>query len=225
MKSKTVEVLTAVMAERDLNQSDIARAINIKPQAVQQWLSGKTTPKGKNLEALANYLHIEPAVIQYGINHTASVPTVIDTEDGFVSIPRMSAKGACNSQGGEINDEYTYMIEMVRVGTNWLRAKAASANWKKLEVITASGDSMEPTIKNLDFVFVDTSCKTVRQDGVYAVTYAGETYIKRCQKDVEGGLNLISDNKKYPPIHVAPDQLERVIVEGRCALACSVDEL
>ena len=227
MLYKTKEVLDQIMRERDISQTVIARALAVSPQSVQQWCSGKTRPKGQNLEALARYLNLPPAILQFGPQAGREAKTTIHTEDGFVVIPRFSVRGACNPSGfvNPQDGAGRSIIDLVRTTYEWLRAKAPSAHFDHLEIITADGDSMEPTIKKLDFVFVDRTYRTVREEGVYAVTFADELFIKRIQKQVDGGLLLISDNPKYPSIHVSQDQLDRVIIEGKCMLNCSATEL
>lgn len=221
---QTKDVIRSILRERDLSQSDLARALDVKPQAVQQWVSGRTRPTGKNLEKLSEYLQLPPATILYGSAQSRASKTVVETDDGFVAIPRFSARGSCGVK--EIyNSQTEGFIGLVRATEAWLRAKAPTANLQHLEVITAQGDSMSPTIKNLDFVFVDRTCETVREDGVYTVTYAGRTYIKRIQTQIDGGLLLVSDNPHYPPISVPKDRLDQVVIEGKCVISCSAGEL
>ena len=161
MASKTKDFLVQLMAERGLSQSDIARALSVRPQAVQQWVSGKTRPTGKNLEALAEYLQLPPAVILHGPTADRLTASTVDLDNGLISIPRFTARGSCGSNMISNSGERS-IIDMIRLTIAWLRAKAPSANLRHLEIITANGDSMSPTIKNLDFVFVDRACTDVR---------------------------------------------------------------
>lgn len=225
--NKTAEVLAAIMRERDISQTQLAKAVGVSPQAVQQWCSGKTSPRGNSLAKLADYLKIAPAVIQYGpseaIERTTS--SVVETEDGFIAIPQFSASGSCGGGYDNETPSLRALVGMVRVTRAWLLAKAPSLNWKRLEVITARGDSMSPTIKNLDFVFVDRSFSRIEDDGIYVLTFADTTYIKRVQKQVNGSLLLISDNPRYPSMLIEGPDLERVTVEGRCVINCSAIDL
>ena len=41
---------------KGLDQSELGRLLDITPQAVQQWESGQTSPRGKNLERLVEVL-------------------------------------------------------------------------------------------------------------------------------------------------------------------------
>lgn len=46
------------MKRKGLNQTDLAKILKVTPQAVQQWLSGVTSPKGKRLSNLAKALSV-----------------------------------------------------------------------------------------------------------------------------------------------------------------------
>ncbi len=48
------------------NQSALADYIGVSPQAVQQWIAGNTSPKGKNLKKAAEFLNASQAYISYG---------------------------------------------------------------------------------------------------------------------------------------------------------------
>ncbi len=50
----------------NVTRSDLAEAVQVSPQAVQQWEKGKTTPKGNNLRKLAKKLNTSPQYIQFG---------------------------------------------------------------------------------------------------------------------------------------------------------------
>ncbi|EPP7681206.1 helix-turn-helix domain-containing protein [Yersinia enterocolitica] len=57
MKSKTIEIsqyrIGKLLQEKGWGQSDLAQRIGVSPQTVQQWVSGKSTPKPKNLDKLS----------------------------------------------------------------------------------------------------------------------------------------------------------------------------
>lgn len=223
----TSDVLTDVMRERDISQTQLAKAVGVSPQAVQQWCSGKTTPRGKSLAQLAEYLQLAPAVIQYGPVASASSnkQSVIKTEDGLVCIPQFDVSGSCGNGYENGSVSCRAMVRLVQVTEDWLNAKCPGINWRQLEVITASGRSMEPTINHLDFVFVDRSCTSIHGEGVYILTYCGDTYIKRVQPQPNGDLLLISDNKVYPPITVKACDRDSVVVEGRCRIHCNAEAI
>jgi SOS-response transcriptional repressor LexA len=48
------------------NQSELARYAGVSPQAVQQWLAGETSPRGKNLAKVAGFFEISVKDLTYG---------------------------------------------------------------------------------------------------------------------------------------------------------------
>src|SRR5688500_3106426 len=50
----------------NLNQSQLAELVGDSPQAVQQWESGATLPRGKRLNRIAEVLQLPPSVMHFG---------------------------------------------------------------------------------------------------------------------------------------------------------------
>lgn len=86
---------------------------------------------------------------------------------------------------------------MIRLQADWVRRNLSVSNPTKLEVVAAYGDSMEGTFADGDVLLIDRGVNEVRTDGIYALAIDNEVYIKRVQRRLDGGLTLISDNKKY----------------------------
>ena len=57
----------------NLNQSELAELIGVSPQAVQQWESGATQPRGKRLNKIAEVLKLPPAMMHFGMALEAPV--------------------------------------------------------------------------------------------------------------------------------------------------------
>lgn len=85
-------------------------------------------------------------------------------------------------------------------------------------VMRVEGDSMEPTFRSGDRVFVDTSHREVGADGIYVFTDGyGEPKIKHIERVLFSNptrLRIISSNPVYTPIEADAD---RVIIIGRVA--------
>lgn len=81
-------------------------------------------------------------------------------------------------------------------------------NHKSTFFLRASGDSMRPLIHAQDVLIVDRSVKPLSNQVVIAV-YEGELICKRLVLN-SSGVQLLSDNPKFAPIHFE-DQQELVI--------------
>ncbi|WP_368166050.1 XRE family transcriptional regulator [Aeromonas sp. R9-1] len=85
-----------------------------------------------------------------------------------------------------------------------------------LAVVFAKGDSMEPTINSGDSILVDMSRQQVEDGAIFVLRLGDELYAKRLQKNFDGGITIISDNRIEYPMQVVPaSQLDQVQVIGK----------
>ncbi len=88
-----------------------------------------------------------------------------------------------------------------------------------LKVVRGRGDSMEPTIRDGDFVLIDTSRRRLdEQDVVWAVSYGELGMIRRLRQLPGGGVELMPDNAVVRPTEAHDGELHimgRVIWIGR----------
>lgn len=68
-----------------------------------------------------------------------------------------------------------------------------------IKLIKASGDSMDPTIKDGDMVWIDMSNNFISSDGVYLLRMSTGLAIKRVQSGLSN-ITVKSDNPKYSDI-------------------------
>ena len=56
--------LRVLMQERNLTQEGVADLLDVHHRAVQNWLSGRTRPRGHHFERLCSVLKVEPALLR-----------------------------------------------------------------------------------------------------------------------------------------------------------------
>ena len=104
-------------------------------------------------------------------------------------------------------------VSFLAFDTDWLRRRGI--NPKFAHVLTARGDSMEPTIRSGDVLLVDTSIDKIEDNGIYIVRVNGMLLLKRVHVKT-GGFRLISDNKElYDPEDVTADEAADLYVAAR----------
>ncbi|MDR0703202.1 MAG: helix-turn-helix domain-containing protein [Azoarcus sp.] len=119
MNTTTVATRIAelLQAKNGGNQSELARYVGVSPQAVQQWVAGETTPRGKNLVKLADFFSITPSEIQFGV---VRAPMDVAAEehvaqlleaDGW-QVERMSAHDAPDLPPVFHGDDYQYIPDL-----------------------------------------------------------------------------------------------------------------
>lgn len=112
--------------------------------------------------------------------------------------------------------EYETVVDNLRLTRSWVnRNLPGSTTMSSLSVISAYGDSMQPTFNDGDILLVDRAVHELRIDAVYVLSFHDELYIKRVQRRPDGSIAIISDNKVYDPIVVPSGEKETVRVLGR----------
>lgn len=212
--------LRALMDERQISMRELGRKIGTSHVSIGKWLNGIQDPSDENLESLAEYFQVTPAFLKFG-DSSLAMPQTLEIDEDVISIPVLDVKASC---GFGLGSTAIQLVKMLRVAKQWLIAHALYAmNFQTLHIITADGDSMEPGIKRGDFVIIDTSKNTFSSDGLYAVQYSGNIFIKRVQIHPGNKVELISDNPKYKSMFV--DTFEQIEVIGRAVLCFNVREL
>ncbi|MCW8886896.1 MAG: helix-turn-helix domain-containing protein [Motiliproteus sp.] len=200
-----------------LSQTDIASALDITPQAVQQWESGKTTPRGKRMEKLAAQLRTTPQWLQYGTgfiedtNHRLSFYD--DQPSDIVEIPIYNAQLAAGS-GVWATDEN--IIGTMSFPRSWITANGLPM--AGLAIAEASGDSMHPSIKDGDTLLIDTNQKKPSSGQVFAFANGdAELRVKRLSKRMDGMWVIRSDNSDpaYMDETISPQDVQTLHIIGR----------
>ena len=100
--------------------------------------------------------------------------------------------------GGQVPHDYPEMFQDVRVSPKHLRSLGVEfLDHNHLKMVTGWGQSMEPTIKNLDPLIVDVTIQEFVGDGIYLFVWDDMLYIKRLQVSDEDHFEMISDNAKH----------------------------
>jgi hypothetical protein len=98
--------------------------------------------------------------------------------------------------GGAYDEEESF--EKLEMPDFFINIIGGAENLKNIEAINVTGDSMEPTLNNGNIIFIDKTKKDANKDGIYAFVNENGLFVKRIQRRVDGGLDIISDNKEYP---------------------------
>ena len=64
--------------EKNLNQSDIARGLEISPQAVQKWESGESSPRNSQYDKLENILGRSRQWLMFGIEDQPEIKFLLN---------------------------------------------------------------------------------------------------------------------------------------------------
>ena len=101
-----------------------------------------------------------------------------------------------NVRAGAGEGIYNYVIETVDTISLDKSFFRTPINTNKIKGIQVDGDSMEPTLRDGDYVLIDENIN-FGTNGIYAIQYGGQILIKRLQFKMDGTILIISDNTKY----------------------------
>jgi phage repressor protein C with HTH and peptisase S24 domain len=128
----------------------------------------------------------------------------------FSLVPRLDVSASAGSGVVPYTED---PLEYLAFQSDWLRSRGINANAAR--ILTARGDSMEETIRDGDTLLVDTSIDRVKDNAIYVVSYGEMVLVKRIHGRLNGSLQLISDNPRYPPEEVAAGEVTQLNVAGR----------
>lgn len=140
-----------------------------------------------------------------------AAPAHTPAPEGFILVPRYDVTGSMGN-GRAIHSEQ--IVDHLAFRAEWVRTELATSP-SSLVLISAIGDSMEPTLRAHDLLLIDRSVLNVKQDAIYAFAVDGELRVKRIQRLFDGSLIIKSDNPEYATETLTPMQAESINIIGR----------
>ncbi|MBF0406438.1 MAG: helix-turn-helix domain-containing protein [Candidatus Riflebacteria bacterium] len=166
-----------VLLKKNISQSELARTLGIKPAALNQMIHGN--PTQKTLEKIASALEVPVSSL---IDNDPDVP------EGWVKVKIIGTVPA----GVAIEAVEDFIDEVPVPGYEYKADKTMG--------FKVYGDSMEPELRDGDYVIVRTDLEPHNGDIVVCrVNCYGEVTLKRFYKK-ERTIVLQPDNPKYEPI-------------------------
>lgn len=105
----------------------------------------------------------------------------------YPNVKASAGNGYCNSEDSD--------VEIISLPKAIIDKKIKTT---KIDAIRVHGDSMYPTIKENDVIFVATNMQEVYDNKIYVIRYGDEIRVKRIFKRRGEKILLRSDNSVYP---------------------------
>jgi phage repressor protein C with HTH and peptisase S24 domain len=204
-----------------LNQSQLARIVDLKQPSIGRLITGQTRESGKLLE-LARALQTTPEYLtgetddpevssgQFHAPRREFRPTPLDAEaaalaaHGLVAIKEIDltlGAGGTYIDDGAIAEKHRWLAR------DWLR-EFTDAPPEMLVVIRVRGDSMKPTLLDGAIGIVDLRRKRINeQDEVWAIAVADIGMVKRIWANPDGSYKIKSDNPNVSPETAHDDEM------------------
>jgi phage repressor protein C with HTH and peptisase S24 domain len=128
----------------------------------------------------------------------------------FALVPRLDVQASAGDGRLAGSDD---PLEYLAFQRGWLKGRGI--NPAKARILTARGDSMEETIRDGDVLLIDTSIDRIKDNAIYIVVYGDMVLVKRVHGRMNGSLQLISDNPRYPPEEVMAGEVDQLNIAGR----------
>ncbi len=199
-----------------LNQTEVGERCEWRsPQsAVSQYLNGNVALNLDALVKLSKALDFEPSDVSptlAGGIRVGSSPAEEEEDSSAEMVPIVSAKAAAGL--GYVNTHVEHRDQWP-FKRSWLKAKRLKAD--SLVIITADGESMQPTIFDQDQILVDLSDKEPVQGEIFVLNSPADgVIVKRLIKNPLGGWIIRSDNPEYQDLYPKKDDGANLEIVGR----------
>lgn len=218
------ERLDQIITEQKINKAKLGEVAGVSAQAVNNWYK-----KGKISVNSAKAIYQKYGYsIEWILGGDESQASAIQnddlTSDLFSNEPDLlhkhridyyDVRAAAGLNGFE-NSDYPEIISSLFLTDEGISQLVGKKSANGICLVNVPTDSMEPTIRKGDIVFLDTKVNAYCGDGIYAFAIDGALFIKRIQKLVGGGYRLHSDNKEnYDPQDISEDICQSANFIGR----------
>lgn len=160
---------------------------NGKPKGIGDKIAGKLEDGMGKPRGWLDQNHSMPS-------ETKANPLIEIEEDDLLIIDVLNVEA---SAGFGSKGDIVEIVSQLKYVPEQFYAQYGKMNTDNIQVINVKGDSMLPTFRHGDLLFVDVTIEEFDGDGVYVFTCDDYTYVKRIQKQGSRYM-VISDNSLYP---------------------------
>lgn len=153
------------------------------------------------------------------IDHTT--PALVNEDT--IEVPLLSSMASAGTDALPAPSDEA--VRRIVLSKRWVRLNVQATAFEHLALLTAMGDSMEPTFYDGSILLVDRGVTNIKVDGVYVITKEDELYVKRVQRDMAGGVTMLSDNTSYKPLKIDKKMQASLLVLGRVLAAWNPKKL
>lgn len=200
--------LLELARDRGASLAGLSQLIGRNPTYLQQFVR-KGSPRKleeDDRRTLAEFFGVAESELGASTDKSYVAPRPGD----WIEVPRLSLDA---SAGPGAVGAREIPFDAFRFSRRWLREMGLEG--ADLTAIRVEGDSMEPTLRSGDEIFVDRNKRG--REGIHVVRIGDALHVKRLQASAPGRIALVSENPAYAPIELASDELDvigRVVWKG-----------
>lgn len=184
---------------KGITQKELAEALDMSQPNLSKIEADETPLTVEIAQKISLFLNIDVSDI---ISNSAGIqiPSFLRAKkrnDEFAEVEIISATASCGNGVECLNSE---VIGKHLISKDCFRQMTQTED-KYIKILPISGDSMQPTINNNDYVMVDMSIKSPTGDGLYLLCIRNDLFVKRIRFDfIHNTATILSDNPLYPPL-------------------------
>lgn len=194
---------------------ELARLTAIPRRTLEYYLTGQSEPKVARCVDIAKAAGVDIGWLASGEGDKLKGTSVqFDPEGKYAYVPLYDAR--CSAGHGAWN-EGAKILTMLAFTAYSLRKQGLEPT--KLSAIRVDGDSMEGMLSDGDTVMINHARRTLEGEAVYVIRLDDHLYAKRLQRQFDGSIHIISENKAYKDMIVPKQQLNELEIIGRVVWA------
>lgn len=180
-----------------------AKKSGLTEGALRSYLEGKSLP---SIEKAANIAKIANVSLDWLITGKEEpLPLESNVSDSIsldIKIPLYDVTASAGA-GSHVN------FEKVKAYVPFSKEVLAQigVNYKDVFALTVKGDSMEPSVKDEEMIFIDQAQQSLEDSKVFVISIYGNVFIKRIKQTIRG-IEIISDNPAYKPEFFSYDEIK-----------------
>lgn len=214
--------MTTSLAERIRQCADIAgsgdelaRITAIPRRTLEYYMTGQSEPKVIRCVEIAKAAGVDIGWLASGEGEMKPAQTLSAPDDGkYVYVPLYDAR--CSAGNGAWNEGAKVWTQLAFTRYSLQRK---GLNPDSLSAIQVNGDSMIPLLDDGDTVLIDHKRNSLEGEGIYVIHLDDHLYAKRLQRQFDGSLHIISQNKEYRDMVVPKERLNELQIIGRVVWA------
>ncbi|MBG7255726.1 helix-turn-helix transcriptional regulator [Pseudomonas aeruginosa] len=194
---------------------ELARLTAIPRRTLEYYLTGDSEPKLARCVDIAKAAGVDIGWLATGAGemHSAA-PDEAAEDDTYAYVPLYDARVSAG-HGSWMEGART----LAKLAFTRYSLRKQGLEIANMSAVRIGGDSMEPLLSDGDTVMIDHSCGEVRDEAIYVIRLDDHLYAKRIQRQINGGLAIISANSAYQTMYVSKQDLEAIDIIGRVVWA------
>ncbi|RSN84445.1 helix-turn-helix domain-containing protein [Acinetobacter baumannii] len=209
MPNLTSERFKSERKRLNLSQEGLANLIDVSESTIKRWENGAAIPSDKLAQCAEVGFDIIFVLLDKKIGEVANPISNFAEEFDLVSVYDV----AISAGHGSICAGDAQPVSRLAFRKDWLHRHGFYA--KDLIIVYATGDSMFPTIQDKEPLLINTIDKSLTDGFIYVIRTGEHFWVKRIQRQIDGSILLISDNKTYPPMPLVLNEASDVEILGK----------